>query len=123
MPIPFLRSRSPGVPINPYGVTGMLSNDRDNVRVNHRHENLEQLFVQQIQDVRFKPASLLNHVRHAKSAFGNPNAKPNGLAFLKFHFPNVTISRTRSVLLIRDKRPASLQLYAGTRRPAFLKCR
>ena len=93
MPIPFLSTKLPGVAINSYGVTEMLSDDRDGVRVNYRREKLEQLSVQQIQDTRFKPASLLNHVRHAKSAFGNPNA---------------IISSARSVLLIRDTRPASL---------------
>ena len=46
MPVPFLSSRSPGVPINPYGVTGTLSDDRDDVRVNFRREKLEQLSVQ-----------------------------------------------------------------------------
>ena len=47
MPVLFLSSRSPGVPINPYGVTGMLSDDRDGVRVNYRREKLEQLSAQQ----------------------------------------------------------------------------
>ena len=48
MPVLFHSSRSPGVPINPYGITGTLSNDRDDVRVNYKREKLEQLPVQQI---------------------------------------------------------------------------
>ena len=58
-----------------------------------------------------------------KSAFENPNVRFTKLAFLKLHFSNATISSVRSVLLIRDTRPALLQLYVGPRRPAFLKCR
>ena len=42
--IPFLSARLPGVPINPHDVTGMLSDDRDGVRVNYK---LEQVSVQQ----------------------------------------------------------------------------
>ena len=42
--IPFLSARLPGVPFNPHDVTGMLSGDRDGVRVNYK---LEQLFVLQ----------------------------------------------------------------------------
>ena len=38
--IPFLSARLPGVPINPYDVTGMLSGDRDGVRVNYKLEQL-----------------------------------------------------------------------------------
>ena len=48
----------------------MLNDDRDGVRVNYRYKKLEQLPVQQMQNVRLKPASLLNHIRRAKSAFG-----------------------------------------------------
>ena len=48
MPIPFLSTKLPGVPINPYGVTGMLSDDRDGVHVNNRREKLEQLSAQQM---------------------------------------------------------------------------
>ena len=73
--------------------------------------------------MRIKPAFLLNHVRHVKSAFGNLNVRFTKLAFLKLHFSNATISSARSVLLIRDTRPALLQLYVGPRRPAFLKYR
>ena len=45
MPALFLSSRSPGVPINPYGVTGTLSDDRDDVRVNYRREKLVKLIL------------------------------------------------------------------------------
>ena len=48
IPIPFLSTKLPRVPINPYGVTEMLSDDRDGVHVNYRHEKLEQLFAQQM---------------------------------------------------------------------------
>ena len=41
MPILFLSSRSPGVPSNPYDVTGTLNDDRDDVRVNYKREKLE----------------------------------------------------------------------------------
>jgi len=109
MPVLFLSSRSPGVPSNPYGVTGTLNDDRDDVRVNYKREKLEQLPVQQIQNTRLKPASLLNHVRRAKSAFGDLNAKPTRPAFMKLHFPNVMFNSARSVPLLRDTRPASPQ--------------
>ena len=56
-----------------------------------------------------------------KSAFGNPNVRFTKLAFLKLRFPNATSSNMRSVLFIQDTRPAPLHLYAGPRRPAFLK--
>ena len=46
MTIPLLSAKLPGVPINPYGVTETLSDDRDDMRVNYRRENLEQLPVQ-----------------------------------------------------------------------------
>ena len=40
MPDFFLSSRSPGVPSNPYGVTGMLNVDRNDACVNYRREKL-----------------------------------------------------------------------------------
>ena len=48
MPDFFLSSRSPGVPSNPYGVTGMLNVDRNDMRVNYRHKKLDQPSIQQI---------------------------------------------------------------------------
>ena len=48
MPTLFLSSRLPGVPNNPYGVTGALNVDKDDARVNYRHKKLEQPTVQQI---------------------------------------------------------------------------
>jgi len=101
------------VPNNPYGVTRMLNVDRDDTRVNYRRKKLEQLSVQQsvqqIQNARLKLASLLNYVRRAKSAFGDLNVKPTRLAFLKLLFPSATFSIARSVPLLRDRRPVSLQ--------------
>ena len=76
MPVLFLSFRSPGVHSNPYGVTRTLSDDKDDMRVNHRLEKLEQLPVQRILNARLKPASLLNNVRRAKFAFGDLNVKP-----------------------------------------------
>ena len=87
MPVLFLSSRSPGVPINPYGVTGTLSDDRDDVRVNCRRKKLEQLPVQHMQNASLKPAFFLNHDKRAKSAFGDLIAKPTRPTFLKLYFP------------------------------------
>ena len=120
MPILFLNSRLPGVPSNPYGVTGMLNVDRDDARVNYRRKKLEQPSVQQIQNARLKPTSLLSYVRHAKSAYGDQNAKPNRLAFLRLYFPNAMCSSERAMLLLRETRPASLQPNAKLRKPACL---
>ena len=39
-PVLFLSPRLPGVPNNPYGVTGTLNVDRDNARVNYRRTKL-----------------------------------------------------------------------------------
>ena len=36
MPIPFLSTWLLGIPINPYGVTEILSDDRDGVRINYK---------------------------------------------------------------------------------------
>ena len=120
MPALFLSSRLPRVPNNPYGVTETLNIDRDDARVNYRRKKLEELSVQQIQNVRLKPASLLSYVRRVKSAYGDQNAKPNRLAFLRLHFPNATFSSARSVPLLRDTRPESLQSNAELRKPACL---
>ena len=107
-PILFLNSRLPGVPNNPYGVTRTPNVDRGDVRINYRRKKLEQLSVQQMQNVRLKPASLLSYVRRAKSVYGDQNTKPNRLAFLRLHFPNATFSSARSVLLLKDTRLVSL---------------
>ena len=101
----------------------MLNVDGGNARVNYRRKKLEQLSIQQIQNARFKPASLLSYVRGAKSAFGELNAKLKRLVFLKLHFPNAMFSSARSVPLLRETRPVSPQSNAGLRRSAFLKCR
>ena len=68
MHVLFLSSRSPGVPSNPYDVTGLLNVDRGDTRVNYRCKKLQQLSVQQIQNARLKPTSLPSYVRRAKSA-------------------------------------------------------
>ena len=58
-----------------------------------------------------------------KYVFGNLKVRFAKLAFLKLRFSNAAINSARSVLFIRDTRPAPLHLYEGPRRPAFLKHR
>jgi len=89
-------------------------------RVNYKRKKLEQPYVQQIQNARLQPASILSYVRCMKSAYGDQNTKPNRLAFLRLHFPNTTFNSVRSVLLLRDTRPASLQPNAELRKYACL---
>ena len=96
MPVLFLNFRLPRVPNNQYVVIGMLNVDRDDARVKYRPKKLEQSSVQQIQNARIRPASLLSCVRRTKTAYGDQNAKPNRLAFLRLYFPNATISNVRS---------------------------
>jgi len=108
MPVLFLSSRLPGVPNNPYGVIGTLNVDRDDARINYRRKKLEQSTVQQIQNARLKPASLLSYDRCVKSAYGDQNAKLNRLAFLRCHSPSATFSSVRAMFLLRDTRPAFL---------------
>ena len=117
MPVLFLSSRSPGVPSYPYGVTRTLNVDRDDALVNHRCKKLKQSSVQQVQNARLKPASLLSYT---KSAYGDQNAKPNKHAFLRLHFPNATFCSARAMLLLKDTRPASLQPNAKLRKSACL---
>jgi len=73
--------------------------DKGDACVNYRCKKLEQLSVEQIQNARLVPASLLNYVRRAKSVFGDQR-----LAFLKLHLLNATFSNVES----RDMRPVSL---------------
>ena len=76
-----------------------------------------------MQNASLKPAFLLNHVRHAKSAFGDLNAKPTRSVFLKLYFPNATFSSARSVPLLRDIRPASSQSDVELRKSEYLNRR
>ena len=122
-PALFLSSRLPGVPNNPYGVTRMSNVDRGDARVNYRRKKLEQLSVQQTQNASLKLASLLSYVRCAKSAYGDQNAKPKRLAFLRLHLSNATFSSAMSVPFLRDTGPASLQPNVRLKRSVFLKCR
>ena len=46
---------------------------------------------------RFKPASLLHHIRHAKSAFGSPNVRFAKLASLKPYSPDAKAELARLV--------------------------
>ena len=82
------------VSLNPHDVTGTLSADREGVRVNCKSE---QLIIQLRQDARFKPASLLYHIRHVKSAFGSPNTRFIKLAPLKPHSPDAKAKLARLV--------------------------
>ena len=54
-----------------------------------------------------------------KYAFDNLNVRFTKLAFLKHRFLNATSSNAKSVLFVKDTRPAPL--YAGPSSPAFLK--
>ena len=67
--------------------------------------------------------SLLIYDRRVKSAYGDQNAKPNRLAFLRLHFLNAMFSSARAMLLLRDTRPASLQPDVELRKPACLNRR
>ena len=108
----FLSTRSSLVSLKPHDVTGTLSADRGGVRVDCK---LEQLIVQLRQDARFKPASLLRHIRHAKSAFGNPNVRFTKLAPLKPHSPD---AKAKLAYLVKYK---SALLGMGPSSPAIFK--
>ena len=109
----FLSTRSSLVFLNPHDVTGTLSADRGGVRVNCK---LEQLIVQLRQDAKFKLASLLRHILHAKSAFGNPNVRFTKLVPLKPYSPDAKAKLAR---LVEYKRYAPLG--TGPSCPASLK--
>ena len=83
--------------------------DRGNAHISNRLKKLEQLSVQQIQNARLMPVSLLSCTRCAKSAFGDQNVKLKKLAFFRLHLLNVTFSDVRFVSLLRHTRPESLR--------------
>ena len=109
----FLSTRPSLVSLNPHDVTGTLNADRGGVRVNCK---LVQLIVQLRQDARFKPASLLHHIRHAKSAFGSPNVRFTKWAPLK---PHSSDTKAKLARLVEYKRHTPLGV--GPSSPASLK--
>ena len=71
-----------------------MSVDRGGVRVNCK---LELLIVQLRQDARFKLASWLRHIQHAKSAFGGPNTRLPKLVPLKPYSPDAKAKLARLI--------------------------
>jgi len=118
----FLSSRLPGVLNNPWSVIEMLNIDKDIVHVDNRWKKLEKSSVQQIQDAKLRPASLLNCIRCVKSTSGYQNAELKRLAFFRLYLTDTMFSNTRSVSLLRDTRPTSLRQNAGLMMFAFLMC-
>ena len=100
----------------------MLNIDKGITYVDNRCKKLEKPSIQQIQDARLMPASLLNSIRCVKSASGYQNTELKRLAFLRLHLTDAMFSNARSVSLFIDTRPASLQQNAGLIKSAFLKC-
>ena len=82
-----------------------LSADRGGVRVSCK---LELLIVQLRQVARFKLASQLRRIQHAKSAFGGPNARLPKLAPLKLHSPDVK-HKKRAPMSVKPSSPLSLK--------------
>ena len=74
-------------------------------------------------EARLRPVSLLSCVRHTKSTYGDQNAKPNRLAFLRLHFPNAMFDSARAMLLLRDTRLVPLQPNTELRKSACLNHR
>jgi len=97
--------------------------EKDDAHFDNRCKNLENPSVQQIQDARFMPASLLNHISRVKSVSGYQNVELRRLAFLRLYLLDATFSNVRSVPLLRDTRPVSLRRNAGLIKSVFPKCR
>ena len=70
----------------------MLNVEKGVTHVDNRWKKLEKPSVQQIQDARFMPDSLLNRIRRAKSASGYQNVELKRLAFLRLHLTDVMFS-------------------------------
>ena len=86
----------------------MLNVDKSDAHIDNRCKKLKKSSIQQIQDARLMPASLLNRIRRAKSASGYQNAELKRLVFLRLHLSDTTFSNTRFVHLLKDTKPASL---------------
>jgi len=100
----------------------MLNVNKGILYVDNRWKKLKKLSVQQIQDARLKPASLLKYIRCAKSASAYQNAELKRLTFLRSYLTNVMLSNARFVSLFRDTRPVSLRRNMRLMKSAFLKC-
>ena len=86
----------------------MLNIDKGVTHVDNRWKKLGKSSVYQIQDARFRPASLLNYIRRARSASGYQNAKLMKSAFLEFYLRDTMFNNARSASFLKDTRPASL---------------
>ena len=102
----FLSSRLPRVPNNPWSVNRMLNVDKGIAHVDNRCKKLEKSSVQQIQNARLKPASLLNRIRCAKSTSGYQNAELKRLVFLAYRHD---VQQCEVRVPSQRTRPASLQ--------------
>ena len=85
----------------------MLNVDKGVAHVDNRCKKLEKLFVQQIQDVKLRLASLLNRIRRAKSASEYQNAELKRLAFLR-PTSQMRCSATRGPCLFSETRDPHL---------------
>jgi len=99
----------------------MLNVDKGVEHVDNRWKKMEKPFVQQIQDARFNPMSLLNSIRHVKSASRYQSTELTRLAFLRPYLADAMFSNARSASLLRDTRPASLCQNARLTKSASLK--
>ena len=87
----------------------MLNVDKGIAHVDNRCKKLKKPSIQQIQDARLIPASLLNRIRRAKSASKYQNTELKRLIFLRPYLTHAMFSNVRSVSLLRDTRPLSLR--------------
>ena len=67
----------------------MLNIDKGVAHVNNRWKMLEKPSIQQIQDAKFNPASLLNNIRRVKSASGYQSTEFTRLVFLSPYLTDV----------------------------------
>ena len=77
--------------------------------VDNRWKKLVKPSVQQIQDARLKPASLLNNIRRVKSASGYQSTELMMLAFLRSYLTGATFSNAKSAFHLRDTKPTFLR--------------
>ena len=72
--------------------------DKGDAHVDNICKKLKKLYVQQIQNARLMPVSLLNRIRRAKSASGDQNTDLKKLALLRLHLPNATFNNAVDTL-------------------------
>ena len=82
----------------------MLNVDKGVANVNNRWKKLKKPSVQQIQEVRLRPASLLNCIRHAKSASGYQSTELKRLTFLRLYLTDAMFNNARFASLLIDTR-------------------